>query len=224
MSKRQDCSAARRAVLRKLTLAGGLSCGMLALLREVAAANPDSGMRSIKGSVRIDGAPAEYGQRILPGQTVTTETDSEAVFVVGQDAFLQRDNSTFRIEHNAGIVVLRYISGKVLSVFGKGRKSLLTPTATIGIRGTACYIEAEQARTYFCLCYGKALLTPHRDRSRQQALHTRHHERPLYIHAGAGRSVVESANVVNHVDAELIMLEALVGRVPPFSGKDFSPY
>jgi hypothetical protein len=224
MSKQEKYSALRRAALRKLALAGALGGGMLALLREVAAATPDGGMRSIKGSVHIDGTPAELGQRILPGQTVTTETGSEAVFVVGTDAFLQRDNSTFRIGSNAGVVVLRYISGKVLSVFGKGRKTLLTPTATIGIRGTACYIEAEQVRTYFCLCYGKALLTPHSDRSRPQTLHTRHHERPLYIHAGTGRSVIESANVVNHVDAELIMLEALVGRMPPFSGKDFPPY
>jgi len=29
---------------------------------------------------------------------------------------------------------------------------------------------------------------------------------------------------VNHTDAELDMLEALVGRKPPFAGKGYKPY
>ncbi|MGH8808157.1 MAG: hypothetical protein ACREX0_09800, partial [Noviherbaspirillum sp.] len=140
----------RRRALRRLALTGALGgAGMLGLLRAALAADPRTGIRSIKGKVTVDGQPAVVGQQIRAGQQVVTESGSEAVFVIGQDAFLQRENSMFAIEDSAGIVVLRYITGKVLGVFGKGRKQLVTPTATIGIRGTAWYIEAERERTYF---------------------------------------------------------------------------
>jgi hypothetical protein len=223
MDHPQSISAMRRAALRKLALTGALGTGgMLALLREALAANPDSGMHSVTGEVTIDGQPAVIGQRILPAQTIATQAGSEAVFVIGANAFLLRESSTFRIDRRSGVVALRYLSGKILSVFGKGNKTLLTPNATIGIRGTGCYIEVEPARTYFCLCYGRAVVTPHANAARKLTLHTTHHEHPLYI--GAEPSVIQPATVDNHRDTELIMLEQLVGRLPPFYGKDYAPY
>ena len=52
---------------------------------------------------------------------------------------------------------LRVVTGAVLSVFSPGEsKTLRTSTATIGIRGTAVYLEAEESRTYVCTCYGEA--------------------------------------------------------------------
>ena len=42
-------------------------------------------------------------------------------------------------------------------MFPKGRQlRLTTQTATIGIRGTGVYVEAEPSQTYFCTCYGIA--------------------------------------------------------------------
>ena len=41
---------------------------------------------------------------------------------------------------------------------------------------------------------------------------TSHHEKPVWIENGA----TSPAKVVNHADAEIIMLEALVGRRSPF--------
>jgi len=197
---------------------------MLGLLRAALAANPEPGIRSMKGMVTVDGKPAAVGQQIRPGQKVVTDAGSEAIFVIGNDAFLQRESSEFAFDANAGVVVLRYITGKVLSVFGKGRKTLDTPTATIGIRGTACYIEAEPERTYFCLCYGDAVVRPKRSPRLRKSLRTRHHESPLYIGGGSDADVYSRASVANHVDAELIMLEELVGRVPPFYGKNDDMY
>jgi hypothetical protein len=223
MDHPQSTSTMRRAALRKLALTGALGAGgILALLREALAANPDSGMHSVTGEVTIDGQPAVIGQRILPAQTVATQAGGEAVFVIGTNAFLLRESSAFRIDRSSGVIALRYLSGKILSVFGKGNKTLLTPTATIGIRGTGCYIEVEPARTYFCLCYGRAVVTPNANATRKMTLSTTHHEHPLYI--GAGPSVIQPATVDNHSDAELIMLEQLVGRLPPFYGKDYPPY
>jgi hypothetical protein len=98
---------------------------------------------------------------------------------------------------------------------------LATPTATIGIRGTGCYIEAEEDRTYFCLCYGVAVVTPNDNRAGRETISTQHHEHPVYI--DAGQLMMTSAPVINHTDAELIMLENMVGRRPPFYGKDDYP-
>ena len=184
------------------------------------AADPLPGMRSIKGSVTIDGQPAQPGQRVGPGQTVRTEAGAEAIYVIGDDAFLQHENSEFTTGTSAGVVALRYLTGRVLSVFGRGKKRLETPTATIGIRGTACYIEAEAAQTYFCLCYGTAVVAATANPRAQRTVRTKHHESPFYIDR-MGEAMMRRAEVVNHTDDELIILEALVGRRPPFYGKGY---
>lgn len=205
----------RAALLRMLLVAGGATFGT-GLLRAALAADASPGIRQLSGEVTIDGRPAEPGQQLELGQHLQTGAGAEVAFVVGEDAFLLRENSGFAMEMNAGALVLRYITGKVLSVFGPGRKQLDTPTAAIGIRGTGCYIEAEPERSYFCLCYGGALVIPKGDPNRRKTIRTRHHEYPLYIGRSAGPSAVLPAHVVNHDDDELTMLEALVGRSPPF--------
>jgi hypothetical protein len=130
---------------------------------------------------------------------------------------MQRENSTIRYGDGIGADTLRVITGKLLSVFGKGNRLLVTPTATIGIRGTGCYIESEQTRTYFCLCYGDAEVTPTADPKQKETLRTRHHDHPMYISA-AGDKMMAPAAVINHTDAELTLLEAALGRTPPFAG------
>lgn len=215
----------RRALLRRLAASGAIGTGgMAALLQSALAASPRQGFRKISGTVTVDGKPAEQGQVIRPGQRVETGPDSEAVYVIGKDAFLQHENSAFEIDRRPAVVILRYITGKVLSVFGKGRKRLETPTATIGIRGTGCYIEAEAERTYFCLCYGEAVVEPHADHAQRETVRTKHHEYPLYIGAAPGSVMMSKAKVINHTDDELIMLEELVDRLPPFYGKTYEPY
>jgi hypothetical protein len=122
---------------------------------------------------------------------------------------MQRANSTV-IFGDVTATFLRVVTGGLLSVFGKGSRRLATTTATIGIRGTGCYIETDSAKTYFCLCFGAADLQPEGGAAVSYA--TTHHERPLWIENGAAMP----ATVVNHTDAEIIMLEALVGRGSPF--------
>jgi len=43
---------------------------------------------------------------------------------------------------------------------------------------------------------------------------TSHHDQPRFIYSGEKR--IDPAPVINHSDQELILLERLVGRVPPF--------
>jgi hypothetical protein len=40
---------------------------------------------------------------------------------------------------------------------------LKTKTATVGIRGTGVYLEADPEQTYFCTCYGVADVTANDD-------------------------------------------------------------
>lgn len=144
-------------------------------------------------------------------------------------AGLVRENSQVAFGADALKQTLRLVSGKVLAVFAQGEHRILTTTASIGIRGTAAYVEdVEPERTYFCLCYGETeVQTAGGQRaagSGQRASYaTTHHESPRYIYrdAGAAKPFVE-APMLNHTDAELIMLEGLVGRYPPFYGKEKS--
>ncbi len=188
----------------------------LAAIRQVLAdeANPVQGLRKISGEVLIDGKPASSGALVKPGSTVTTAAAGEAVYVVGKDAFLQRGGSTVKFE---SADTLRVVTGKILSVFAKGDRRIATPTATIGIRGTGCYIEASEEKVYFCLCYGRADLLPTANPQQIEHLETRHHDHPVYIHRDSAVPTMVPADVINHHDAELVMLEALVGRTPPFT-------
>ncbi len=215
---------ARRETLLRLAAAGTLGAGgILGLVREALSAGSlpaTPGFRYIRGPVGVDNTRASIGLNIKPGQTVMTGEGGEAVYIIGPDAFLQREKTKVTFEDSGGAQVMRVLTGKVLSVFGKGREkprnlSVLTATATIGIRGTGCYVEAEEARTYFCLCYGEAEVTPKGDPKQAERYTTTHHEHPIYIHA-SGERIVSKAEVVNHTDAELTMLENSVGRWPPF--------
>ena len=87
---------------------------------------------------------------------------------------------------------------------------------TIGIRGTAIYIEVEAARAYVCLCYGEIDITSTADPAIRETLRTTHHDQPRYVMGPGAGEILQRAPVINHTDAELIMLESLVGRRVPF--------
>ncbi|MGE5493087.1 MAG: hypothetical protein ACM31P_17570 [Actinomycetota bacterium] len=179
------------------------------------------GVYRVSGQVSINGKPAQEGMAVAAGDTIVTGPGSEVIYVVGQDAFLQRDNSTVSLVGEGVKTVLRIFTGKLLSVFAKGDKRIETATATIGIRGTGCYIESAPERVYFCLCYGRAEVSPLADPGHIENIETRHHDHPIYIHRDGQRMMVP-ATVANHTDAELTLLEGLVGRYPPFYGQSGS--
>ena len=113
--------------------------------------------------------------------------------------------------------LLRLTTGRLLGVFGKGGdRRIITPSAAIGIRGTGAYIESEQDRSYFCLCYGSAEIAS-TDGAARDAYSTRHHDSPRYIYGDGRANAIVPASVANHTDEELIMLEALTGRLAPQS-------
>ena len=184
---------------------------------------PPPGIYRIKGEVRINGQIVKEGTPVRPGDTISTGAQSEVIYIIGNDAYLQRDRSTVSIAGDALKAGLRVLSGKLMSVFGKGEKHIETTTATIGIRGTGCYIETEENRVYFCLCYGKAEVTSPKMPGQVETIETEHHDHPVYLQAD-GKQMMVPAAIMNHSDAELILLENLLGRFPPFYGKFNSSY
>jgi hypothetical protein len=194
----------------------------LLLIRDaLAQGRLEKGVYRLRGNVHINGADAQRGGELRPGDAVRTQPGAEIVFVSQADAFLVRQNSEVSLVANG----LRVVTGAVLSVFAPGQpKEIRTSTAVIGIRGTAVYIEAEPSRTYACTCYGTAVLAPIAQPSAAETVTTRHHEQPRYIMAAGSPQMLMQAPVINHTDAELILLETLVGRQPPFIGQGFTPY
>jgi hypothetical protein len=137
------------------------------------------------------------------------------VIVVGSDAFLMRAQTTIEVKGRDGVLSEMLITtGKLLSVFAQKPVAIKAASASIGIRGTGAYIEVEPKSVYFCLCYGEALIDG--PGMSGKLVKTTHHEQPLILREDGGIMLAEPGPFQNHSDAELIMLESLVGREPPF--------
>lgn len=197
-------------------LAGGL--GWLGEL--LAADRIARGVHTVSGEVTVNGAPAAQGAQVRAGDSVVTGPNGDVVFVVGRDAFMVRPESRIELLRRGNsplLTGLRILSGRVLSVFSRGRRrTIFAETATIGIRGTAVYVEAEAQRTYVCTCYGQVELASRDDPTAREMIRTRHHDQPRYVMPSGAPQMLMGAPVINHTDAELILLESLVGRKPPF--------
>jgi hypothetical protein len=216
----------RRVWLARAAAGGAtLALGMARLRDALAADAVQKGVARARGDARINGKPATRGTEVKPGDVITTGRGAELVAVVGRDAFLVRANS--RVELSGGaeqavVGALRVVTGALLSVFARGEgKRIQTPAASIGIRGTGIYVEIQKNRTYVCTCYGEAELVPVDDPKEAETVRTTHHEQPRYIYPKGMPRMIEKAPFINHTDAELILLESLVGRNVPFDPKSY---
>ena len=107
-----------------------------------------------------------------------------------------------------------------------------TVTAVIGIKGTGVYLEADSEKPTCVPVTGLPICSLGMPPKISETVTTSHHDQPRFIYSGEKR--IEQAPVINHSDQELILLEKLVGRIPPFvkpnrndggkSSKSDSPY
>ncbi|MGE0384018.1 MAG: hypothetical protein AB7Q97_04760 [Gammaproteobacteria bacterium] len=230
MSKHADAhfEALRRRALRWLA-AGTLGAPAGLWLLPAARAQTRPGrlpagrsIHAIEGQVTINGAPATAGSRITAADRIETGPDGRLVFAVGQDAFLLRPRSGLTLAGSGAVVeTLRLVTGKLLTVFARRPHVVQTPVATIGIRGTGVYVEAEPDQSYVCTCYGQTEIAAAADPGTREEISTTHHDAPRYVVAQGGSVAIRPAPMKNHTDDELFLLEALVGRTPPFDPADY---
>lgn len=198
---------------------------------------PGQSIYHITGQATVNGKEATMETKIHPGDTVQTAKNSELIFVVDTHAMLLRSDSHLVIEagqqkpeenkpkeksadsnpFSLAINGLRILTGKLLTVSRHTPMRVSTVTATIGIRGTGFYVEADPDLTYFCTCYGTTDVAASADPQSKTTVVSYHHDRPLYIVKDQGQgNNIRNAPFVNHTDQELTLIEALVGRTTPF--------
>jgi hypothetical protein len=176
---------------------------------------PGKSIYSLNGTLKVNDVVANEDTLISANDILVTGSNSQAIFAVGQDAFILRENSELRLSNDGALVKgVKLVSGALLSVFGKSRHQLETPTATIGIRGTGVYMEAAADVSYVCTCYGVTEIASLSGAENKETITSKHHNDPRYI-TSAGE--IQPAPFINHTDEELMLIETLVGRVTPFA-------
>jgi hypothetical protein len=228
-------AAHRREYLQRMLACGALGLMPLQLAQAGWFSNDpeeladDKSIHSLQGEALVNGVVANLDTRIHAGDQVQTRPGSEIIFVVGGDSFILRGDSSMRLEGaNFLIRSLRLLSGSLLSVFAPRRPAdaltAATSTATIGIRGTGVYLEAEPELSYVCTCYGQVALAASADPNDAEMISTTNHDMPRYISSKAVKGTrIRSAPVINHSNSELKLLEAIVGRKVP-KGFGVRPY
>ena len=221
----------RRRILIQALTAGMFSFGALAqralaaplLGSRPAKLPPDRSIYRLSGNVTVNGAEANLQTRVYAGDTVRTGPDGEIIFVVGGNSMILRANSNLTLQSaepertSLVVSVMRLATGALLSVSRNRAMKVFTQTSTIGIRGTGFYAESDPEQTYFCTCYGVTDIEATADPESKTRVTATQHDRPLYIVKDGGRGKnIREAPFVNHTDQELMLIETLVGRVPPF--------
>ncbi|MEO5344960.1 MAG: hypothetical protein H7834_01115 [Magnetococcus sp. YQC-9] len=232
---------------RRLFLLQGLLLGTVLVPGGCAWLPVRQGMRRVGSDTRIGERQVGEDALVKPGDKVSTGSGGRAVLVMGEDAFLLGMNTRLRfheawqptptpepsvapgelspdVKSSAETAAdprakgFTLYSGRVLSVFGSGGRTLKIPTATLGIRGTGIYLEVAEEQDYVCLCYGHLDIRMNDDPRITESYQAHHHSARIL----AAHSPIRKAPGVNHTDEELFMLEALVNRRPPFDPEDYS--
>jgi hypothetical protein len=224
----RDLDDPRRRLLVKLLAAGAFTAAPMArALADVLGEKPgklppDRSIYRLSGQVSVNGTPATIKTKIGSTDTIETGKGAEIVFVNGASAFILRESSRLSLgqetQNNTLVNALRLVTGKVLAVFGPNTpQRVATTTATIGIRGTGVYAEADPEQTYFCTCYGVTDIGANADPNAKKTVKSKHHDEPVYILAKPkDGKTIRPAPFINHTDQELMLIETLVGRTPPY--------
>jgi hypothetical protein len=224
MSKPDAAEDPRRAFLLKALAAGLLAAGGIPGAKaQLFGRKPQKlpagqSVYEATGAVTVNGQAATNATRIGATDRIETAKGAQLIFVVGFDAFLLRESSRLQLSGDGGIVnTLRLATGALLSVFGAGAKRVVSSTASSGIRGTGLYVESEPERSYVCTCYGDVLISTLDDANVSERIVSKHHDAPRYVLKAGAAKRIQPAPFINHTDVELALIEALVGRTPPFS-------
>lgn len=189
----------------------------------VSAQVPFGVVHELVGNVTLNDFPLTRQSAVQAGQTIRTGADGRVWFSIASDAYFLRPNSSLRLEASKPrepfVDFLRLVTGALGGTFARGmRRTLIAPTATIGIRGTGVYLEASPDVAYFCTCFGSTeiLTAPGGSMMENVAVATENHQaRVIHREAMSGMRIVR-AGFEHHTNEEMARLESLVGRPNPF--------
>lgn len=173
-------------------------------------------IQKLTGTVFINRIKADNSTRIRPGDNIIVSHGSSLTFALGDDAYKLKGGTVITLDTDDNLIVngLRLLTGAFLSVFGRGRdRKIIMRNATIGIRGTALYINMEPVSTYFCACYGNTTFTAE---GVDHDISATHHNAHIIEFDENGGMSMQATQVLGHTDDELRELEAYVGRKPLF--------
>lgn len=174
----------------------------------------------VEGDVRIDGRPAQFGERVAFGALVQTASDGYVDIVFEQGNILRIDtNSVVRLSLNTRVRRINLRSGQLAVVAeglrreggGGGRRLILeTPGTVAGVRGTLFFARVENSEsTYICTCFGElAMEGPGFDPFNVQS--SRHSARRFTAQPDGSIDVSE-AGLLYHDDESMDTLAAKVG-------------
>ena len=112
-------------------------------------------LAEVRGSVSIDGRPAQAGQVFQPGQEIAVGRDSEAVLVIGGRVAARLLHGGEVFFHDQPTIELELRKGWLLSAVVNGTPySVITEHGRISALGTDFMTRKQPADTFFCICHG----------------------------------------------------------------------
>jgi hypothetical protein len=186
------------------------ACGGFA----AAQAQQRSNIVELRGDAMLNGQALRQQQFIQTGDEVVTGPGGHLAFVMGNSAYLVRQNTRMRVERGdtlTAVSVLRLITGAVVSVWSRGNtRQIAMPTLTAGIRGTGVYAEVQDSgRSYFCNCYGTVEVSAGSERVLSRA---EYHQSFWGEVAPRNGKLLTPARAINHTDEEVEMVAALMNQ------------
>jgi hypothetical protein len=170
----------------------------------------------LEGSVLIDGAEAEIGQKLGAKATIVTGAAASCEITFrGKNAVRVAQNARATIDFSKTLVEIDLEKGGVASVLRKletvaGSDSFRVRTqgAVAGVRGTSFCVWADETRSYVCACNG-TVHTIDSAGGNEFTITAAHHSARFYTRDGKGITT-EEAGLLFHDDAGL---ESLAGRI-----------
>ena len=178
----------------------------------------------LEGTVTMDGTLLEIGDRVKSGSTFETSADSYCEIVFGgKNIFRIRENTLAVITLEQGKGEMDLEKGSMafflekLSVLDEGASDfeVKTPSAAMGVRGTAFFVNVESAAsTYICACNG-TLQIENAEGGQQAALSGTHHKAVRITRNSGGDYTASPEGMLYHNDGDLDSLAERIGsRIP----------
>ena len=176
----------------------------------------DGLIQSLEGKVWVNGKLADTSTEIHFGDSVMTGGLSHVTILLDGNVYRIANSSKLTLPENRKEITLDMIYGAILAVFRHdAHKTIFTPTAVLGVRGTGLYLSERDEETHLCACYGDIEFADAANPQHQKHIHAEYHQIVVLDHESGEFSI--NQKMVGHSDENLHELEKMADRTPPVS-------